>query len=73
MVRDILSPVKGVISEINPSLDAKPEVMNSDPYDDGWVAVIKSDSNMAELLSAEDYLDLMKKRVAEELRKIKGL
>jgi len=73
LVQDILSPVEGVITEINPLIDSKPEVINSDPYGEGWVAVIKPTSDLSGLLSAEDYFEQMKVKVADELKKIKGL
>lgn len=73
MVRDILSPVEGVVKEVNPSLDSKPEVINSDPYGEGWVAVIEPVGEARGLLSAEEYFEAMKAKVAEELRKIKGM
>jgi glycine cleavage system H protein len=72
MVQDILSPADGEIIEVNPSIDSKPEVINSDPYGEGWVAVIKPTSSLSGLLSAEEYFEVMKVKVADELKKIKG-
>jgi len=72
MVQDILSPADGEIIEVNPSIDSKPEVINSDPYGEGWIAVIKPTSSLSGLLSAEEYFEVMKVKVAEELKKIKG-
>jgi glycine cleavage system H protein len=73
MVRDILSPVEGVVKEVNPALDSKPEVINSDPYGEGWVAIIESTAKPEGLQNAEEYFEAMKAKVAEELRKIKGM
>jgi glycine cleavage system H protein len=73
MVRDILSPVEGGIREVNSSLMSKPEVINSDPYGEGWIAVIEPSTKPERLLPAEEYFEAMKGKVAEELRKIKGL
>jgi glycine cleavage system H protein len=73
MVRDILSPVDGVVKEVNPALDSKPEVINNNPYGEGWVAVIEPTAMPKGLLSAEEYFEAMKAKVAEELRKIKGM
>ncbi len=73
MVRDILSPVDGVVKEVNPALDSKPEIINNDPYGEGWVAVIEPTAKPKGLLSAEEYFEAMKAKVVEELRKIKGL
>jgi glycine cleavage system H protein len=73
MVRDILSPVEGVIHEVNPALESKPEVLNSDPYGGGWIAVIEPAVKPEGLLTAEEYFEAMKGKVDEELRKIKGM
>ncbi len=73
LVKDILSPVAGVVSEVNPLVDSKPEVMNSDPYGEGWVVVLRTVSGVDALLCAEEYFEQMKTRVAEELKKIKGM
>ncbi len=73
VVQDILSPIDGQIIEVNQTIDSKPEVINRDPYGEGWIAIIKPASGLGVLLSAEEYFELMKVRVAEELKKIKGL
>jgi glycine cleavage system H protein len=72
MISDILSPVAGVVREVNGALDAKPELLNSDPYGAGWVAVIEPDAALEGLLTAEEYFEAMKAGVAEALKKIKG-
>lgn len=56
-VSDLFMPITGTISEINPKLDSQPELVNSDPYGDGWMVKI-SLQNVADvdaLLSADDY------------------
>jgi glycine cleavage system H protein len=73
VVQDILSPTDGEIGEINPLIDSKPEVINRDPYGEGWIAVIKPLSGPSGLLSAEEYFEKMKDKVSIELKKIKGL
>jgi glycine cleavage system H protein len=73
VVQDILSPVDGQITEINPLILSKPELINKNPYSEGWIAVIKPTSDLNDLLSAEEYFDEMKVKVADELKKIKGL
>ena len=73
MVRDIVSPIDGEITETNPLFDSSPEFINSDPYGEGWVAVIKPASGTEGLLSAEEYFELMKGKVDEELKTIKGM
>jgi len=60
-VSDLFSPVTGTVLEINPLLDANPETVNSAPYGDGWMVKISIDdeSELADLLSAEDYASLV--------------
>ncbi|MEJ7778239.1 MAG: glycine cleavage system protein GcvH [Daejeonella sp.] len=56
-VSDLFMPLSGKIAEINRKLDANPELVNSDPYGDGWMVKIElSDASQIEgLLSAADY------------------
>lgn len=54
---DIYAPVSGEIVEVNEALDSEPELVNESPYEDGWMfkLKIKDDSELSNLLSAEDY------------------
>lgn len=54
---DIYAPISGEIVQINENLDEEPEVVNSDPYIEGWFFVIDPDdaNDLDNLLSAEDY------------------
>lgn len=52
-VSDLFMPISGEISEVNPALESNPELVNSDPYQTGWMVKIKI-SNAAEL---NDLLD----------------
>jgi len=56
-VSDMFMPIAGEVIEINPKLEESPEVVNQDPYGDGWMIKIKvSNADEAnELLSADDY------------------
>ena len=61
-VADIYSPVTGEIIEINENLESKPELINEDPYEEGWILKIKI-SNKDELdglLSNSDYEKMIK-------------
>ena len=60
-VSDLFMPVNGKIIEYNSKLDDNPELINSDPYGDGWIVkVIVSDlSELDELLDAHDYNKLI--------------
>ncbi|MBD1367347.1 glycine cleavage system protein GcvH [Mucilaginibacter sp. ZT4R22] len=60
-VSDLFMPLDGKILEINPLLDSQPELVNTDPYGDGWMVKI-SLTNAADaegLLSADDYASLV--------------
>lgn len=55
-VADVISPVSGVIAEVNEALLDAPESLNSDPYD-AWIARIENITEFAELMSAEEYME----------------
>lgn len=54
---DIYAPISGEVIAINEELEDSPELVNSDPYGDGWLFRVKlSDAtDLEELLSANDY------------------
>jgi len=52
-VSDLYLPVAGTIEEVNPALNKQPELVNSDPYGEGWMVKVKL-SNAADL---ENLLD----------------
>ena len=56
-VSDLYAPLSGTIVERNESLESQPELVNSDPYGEGWMVVIEADDPAAvdAMLSAEDY------------------
>ncbi len=56
-VSDMFMPISGEVVEINEKLEDSPEVVNQDPYGDGWMIKIKvSNADEAnELMSADDY------------------
>lgn len=56
-VSDLFMPLSGEILEFNEKLESNPELVNSDPYGEGWMVKVKiSDSKeIEELMSAEDY------------------
>ena len=56
-VSDLFMPISGKIIELNESLEANPEKVNEDPYNEGWMIKLKvSDrSELADLLSPSDY------------------
>lgn len=56
-VSDIYAPLAGEVVARNEALDATPELVNSDPYGDGWMVEIRPDDSAAVdgLLDAESY------------------
>lgn len=56
-VSDMFMPVGGEIIEVNPALEESPDVVNKDPYGNGWMIKIRfTDPSEAEkLMKAEDY------------------
>jgi glycine cleavage system H protein len=56
-VSDLFMPVTGMVSEVNSGLDAQPELVNTDPYGNGWMVkiTVKDTSEVSGLLSAEAY------------------
>jgi len=61
-VADLYIPVSGKVIEINENLESVPELINSDPYKDGWIIKVElSDpSEINDLLTDEEYKDLIK-------------
>ena len=53
-VSDLFMPISGEVSEVNPALESNPELVNSDPYQAGWMVKIKI-SNPEELNELLDY------------------
>ena len=60
-VSDLFLPVGGEILEVNPALEENPELVNKDPYGEGWIIRIKPTdvSEAEELLDAEAYKKLI--------------
>jgi len=56
-VSDLFMPISGEVIEFNEKLEINPEVVNEDPYGEGWMIKIRvSDENeLNELLSADEY------------------
>jgi glycine cleavage system H protein len=54
---DVISPVGGKIVKVNESLAVNPEVLNSDPYVEGWLyeVELESTSDLDDLFEASDY------------------
>jgi len=59
-VSDLFMPVDGKVLEFNQNLETKPELVNDDPYGEGWMIKISvtNPSQVATLLTSDDYKDL---------------
>ena len=57
-VADIYTPVSGKIIEVNSMIEENPELMNSDPYNNGWITTIESKEPILSdnFLNSDDYL-----------------
>ena len=73
-VVDVVTPLNGTVKELNGKLTDNPEHLNSEPYGEGWLALIIP-SNLEEdkqhLMTAEQYFELMKSKIKDELMKSK--
>lgn len=60
-VSDLFLPLTGEILELNPKLETNPELVNSDPYDEGWMIKIKIENNteIDALLKSDTYASLI--------------
>jgi glycine cleavage system H protein len=60
-VSDLFLPVDGTVTEINPKLNANPELVNTDPYGDGWMVKMKvsNTSDIEALMSRDSYQGLV--------------
>jgi len=60
-VSDLFLPVDGSITLVNPSIDANPELVNKDPYGEGWMIKMTIDNveDVAGLMSAEAYAQVV--------------
>jgi glycine cleavage system H protein len=54
-------PISGEILSINPILESTPEIVNKDPYGEGWLIKIKIEdlSELDDLLTADDYMAMV--------------
>lgn len=60
-VSDIYAPVSGEVVEINDELPNEPEIINSSPYDDGWLVRLKltDPSELDDLMDADAYQEFI--------------
>lgn len=70
---ELTSPVSGTIVEVNPDMEDSPELINQDPYGQGWLALIEVtdwETERARLMDPQAYFTLMKGQAEEEAKKL---
>ncbi len=70
---ELPSPLAGAVVEVNPALEATPEVINQDPYGQGWLAVLEPahwDTDRVALLTPEAYFAVMKAEAEAEAKSL---
>ncbi len=60
-VSDLFLPVAGTVTEVNAKLESNPELVNSDPYGDGWMVKMKvaNPGDVAQMMDAAGYQKLV--------------
>jgi glycine cleavage system H protein len=60
-VSDLFLPMAGTITEVNPALAANPELVNSDPYGEGWMVkvTVNNAADFEQLMTSEAYANLV--------------
>jgi len=67
-VSDLLAPVSGKVVEVNESLIDSPEIINSDPYVDGWIVKFShyDTKELEELMDSDEYSGYIQGELEEE-------
>ena len=60
-VSDLFLPLTGTVTEVNPALANQPELVNSDPYGEGWIIkmTVETATDYEQLMTAESYQKLV--------------
>ncbi|MDZ7754210.1 MAG: glycine cleavage system protein GcvH [Gammaproteobacteria bacterium] len=62
VVNDLIAPLGGEVVETNPAIEDDPTLANTDPYGDGWLLVVRADSDQPDGLMDEDaYRDYLQR------------
>ncbi len=58
-VSDLYAPISGAVLEVNNTLPDSPEIINEDPYGDGWMIKVEmsGEEDLSDLMSAEEYAE----------------
>ena len=71
----LLSPISGTIEQVNGALSEKPELVNSDPYGEGWLVILvprNLEDDLKTLMNADQYFKLMLKKLETEHEKLEA-
>jgi glycine cleavage system H protein len=71
----LLSPLSGTLDESNSKLAGSPELVNSDPYEEGWLVILTPHNlkdDLTSLLTADDYFKLMLEKLQREHGKLES-
>ncbi len=62
-VSDVYAPVSGEVVEVNDALPDEPEILNTSPYEDGWMIKLKlaDDADFGDLMDASEYMEYIEK------------
>jgi glycine cleavage system H protein len=63
-VAELYAPLSGEVLEVNVELEEAPELINDDPYDGGWLALVRiaDQEELKLLLSADDYMEYISEK-----------
>lgn len=70
---ELTSPVSGTVQAVNEKMDFEPEIINQDPYQQGWMAKVLASNwsaEQADLLSPEAYLEQIKIDAQREIEEL---
>lgn len=70
---ELVTPVSGTVQAVSEKMDFEPEIINQDPYEEGWMAIILASnwaSEQTNLLSPEAYLEQIKSEAEEEIAEL---
>ncbi len=70
MNQGLTTPIMGIVAEVNRALESTPEVVNQDPYEQGWLALIEPknwEAEKSKLLDPQAYFAVMQAQAQKEL------
>lgn len=60
-VQNLISPVEGTVKYVNSSVAEDPQVINNDPYGEGWILKIEMDDDEPELMDSDQYAAMVRR------------